>query len=120
MQKNPASVFGLATGSTPLLLYRELIESYRRGDMSFAGVTSFNLDEYMGLAPDHPQSYRHFMNREFFEHIDIEPDNTHVPPGDADNPLTARVMVTSNGSLPSRKIVNLMSLPTLPRMRSTA
>ena len=89
LHKNPASVFGLATGSTPLLLYKELIESNRKGELSFAEVTSFNLDEYMGLAPDHPQSYRHFMNREFFEHVDIDPANTHVPPGDADNPLTA-------------------------------
>ena len=91
LRKNPASVFGLATGSTPLLLYKELIENNRKGELSFAEVTSFNLDEYMGLAPDHPQSYRHFMNREFFEHVDIDLANTHVPPGDADNPLTACV-----------------------------
>jgi glucosamine-6-phosphate deaminase len=89
LHKNPASVFGLATGSTPLLLYRELIESNRRGEISFADVTSFNLDEYMGLAPEHPQSYRHFMDREFFDHIDIDPANTHVPPGDAEDPLAA-------------------------------
>ncbi|QFU76804.1 glucosamine-6-phosphate deaminase [Halioglobus maricola] len=87
--KKPASVFGLATGSTPLSLYRELIRSNQQGDISFAQVQSFNLDEYMDLAPDHPQSYRHFMNREFFDHIDIDPARTHVPPGNAPNPLTA-------------------------------
>jgi glucosamine-6-phosphate deaminase len=91
LQKKPASVFGLATGSTPLSLYRALIESNRRGEISFAQVRSFNLDEYMDLAPDHPQSYRAFMNREFFDHIDIDPANTRVPPGDAANPLTACV-----------------------------
>ena len=87
--KKPASVFGLATGSTPLTLYRELIESNRRGEISFAQARSFNLDEYMGLAQDHPQSYRQFMNREFFDHIDIDLANTHVPPGDAANPIEA-------------------------------
>jgi glucosamine-6-phosphate deaminase len=87
--KKPGSVFGLATGSTPLSLYRELIESNQRGEISFAQVRSFNLDEYMDLPSDHPQSYRHFMNREFFDHIDIDPANTRVPPGDALNPLVA-------------------------------
>ena len=69
LQKKPASVFGLATGSTPLSLYRELIDSNRRGEVSFSQVRSFNLDEYMDLAPEHPQSYRAFMNREFFDSI---------------------------------------------------
>lgn len=89
LKKKPTSVFGLATGSTPLSLYRELIASNQQGDVSFAEVKTFNLDEYMDLAPEHPQSYRHFMNREFFDHIDIKPGNTQVPPGDAENPLIA-------------------------------
>ena len=89
LRKKPDSVLGLATGSTPLSLYRELIDGNRRGEYSFAGVTSFNLDEYMGLSADHPQSYRQFMNREFFTHIDIDPANTHVPPGDAADPIQA-------------------------------
>lgn len=91
LQKKPDSVFGLATGSTPLSLYRELIESNRQGDISFAKAHSFNLDEYMDLPAEHPQSYRQFMNREFFDHIDIDPTNARVPPGDASNPLTACV-----------------------------
>ena len=85
----PDSVFGLATGSTPLSLYRELIASNRRGEVSFRQVRTCNLDEYMDLPPDHPQSYRHFMDREFFSQIDIDRANTHVPPGDAGNPLLA-------------------------------
>jgi glucosamine-6-phosphate deaminase len=89
LQKQPASVFGLATGSTPLSLYRELINSTRRGEISFSKVRSFNLDEYMDLAPQHPQSYRAFMDRELFNQIDIDTANTMVPPGDAANPLTA-------------------------------
>jgi glucosamine-6-phosphate deaminase len=91
LQAKPDSVFGLATGSTPLSLYRELIESNRREEISFRQVRTFNLDEYMDLGPDHPQSYRHFMDREFFDHIDIDKSNTRVPPGDAANPLTACV-----------------------------
>jgi glucosamine-6-phosphate deaminase len=89
LQQKPASVIGLATGSTPLSLYRELITSNQAGDISFAQARSFNLDEYMDLAPAHPQSYRQFMNREFFDHIDIDMANTQVPPGDAPNPLQA-------------------------------
>lgn len=89
LQKKPQSVFGFATGSTPLSLYRELIESNRNGEISFSSVRSFNLDEYMDLPAEHPQSYRHFMNREFFDHVDIDPNNTRVPPGDAENPLQA-------------------------------
>ena len=91
LQTKPDSVFGLATGSTPLSLYRELIDSNQRGEISFAQVRTFNLDEYMDLAPDHPQSYRYFMDREFFDHIDIDKANTRVPPGNAANPLTACV-----------------------------
>ena len=89
LASNAASVFGLPTGSTPLLLYRELIESRRRGEISFRQARSFNLDEYIGLPPEHPQSYRRYMQREFFDHIDIAPENIHVPRGDAENPLAA-------------------------------
>lgn len=77
----PRSVLGLATGSTPIALYRELIRRYRAGEISFREVRSFNLDEYLGLGPDHPQSYRYFMDRELFGQIDIAPRNTQVPDG---------------------------------------
>ena len=58
----PDSVLGLATGSTPLALYQQLIRANQNGEISFKDVSTFNLDEYLGLAGDHPQSYRHFMN----------------------------------------------------------
>ena len=77
----PACVLGLATGSTPLPLYRELIARERAGKLDFSRVRSVNLDEYKGLAPDHPQSYRHFMQENLFDHISIKPENTYVPDG---------------------------------------
>ncbi len=77
----PNCVLGLATGSTPVGAYRQLIDWNKRGDLSFSEVKTVNLDEYMGLAPTHPQSYRHFMQTHFFDHIDICPENTNVPNG---------------------------------------
>ena len=71
----PQSVVGLATGSTPIGLYRRLAAA----DLDWSGVTSFNLDEYEGLAPDHPQSYHHFMWTHLFRHVNIAPANVHVP-----------------------------------------
>ena len=84
---NPGIVLGLATGGTPIQMYRLLVQLYRDGQISFQDVTTFNLDEYIGLAPDHPQSYRYFMNRHFFDPIDIDLDRTHVPDGLAADPL---------------------------------
>ena len=77
----PACVIGLATGSTPLPLYRELIAREKAGKLDFSRVRSANLDEYKGLAPDHPQSYRRFMQENLFDHISIKPENTIVPDG---------------------------------------
>jgi len=77
----PACVLGLATGRTPVSLYRELIRMHRDDGLDFSRVTTFNLDEYAGLGPAHPQSYRYFMDTEFFRHINIRPDNTYVPDG---------------------------------------
>ncbi len=77
----PACVLGLATGSTPVPLYRELIDRERAGLIDFSRVRSVNLDEYKGLAPDHPQSYRRFMQENLFDHISIRPENTYVPDG---------------------------------------
>ncbi|MGH7995412.1 MAG: glucosamine-6-phosphate deaminase [Opitutaceae bacterium] len=74
-------VLGLATGSTPLSLYAELVRMRREEGLSFANVTSFNLDEYHGLAPEHPQSYRRFMQLNLFDHVDIPAERTHVPDG---------------------------------------
>ena len=77
----PACVLGLATGATPVPLYRELITREKAGLIDFSRVRSVNLDEYKGLAPDHPQSYRRFMQENLFDHIAIRPENTYVPDG---------------------------------------
>ncbi len=82
LQKNNL-VLGLATGSTPLGLYQELIRMHREEGLSFKNVHTFNLDEYFGLLPSHPQSYRYFMDANLFNHIDIDKKNTHVPDGTA-------------------------------------
>lgn len=81
----PACVIGLATGSTPLPLYRELIAREKAGKIDFSRVRSANLDEYKGLAPDHEQSYRKFMQDNLFNHISIKPENTIVPLGLAED-----------------------------------
>lgn len=77
---NPSSVLGLATGSSPLGVYRLLEEYYRRG-VDFSDVTTFNLDEYVGLAPDHPQSYRHYMEKNLFSRVNIPRERTFIPNG---------------------------------------
>jgi glucosamine-6-phosphate deaminase len=83
MRRKPDCVLGLATGSTPLALYRELIRMHREDGLSFAQVTTFNLDEYVGLGPAHPHSYRRFMQQSLFDSIDIDPQRTNVPDGRA-------------------------------------
>jgi glucosamine-6-phosphate deaminase len=75
------TVLGLATGSTPVRLYRQLIRLHREEKLSFRSVVTFNLDEYYGLNGTHPESYRRFMSEQLFQHIDIRPENTHVPDG---------------------------------------
>lgn len=79
--KKPDAVLGLATGSTPLALYAELARLCAEGKVSFARAKSYNLDEYIGLDGSHDQSYRYFMDHNLFQHIDIKPENTHVPSG---------------------------------------
>lgn len=78
--RNP--VLGLATGSTPIPLYKELIRRSKKG-LDFSTAISFNLDEYVGLDGSHDQSYRYFMNQELFDHVNINKKNTHVPTGKA-------------------------------------
>ena len=72
---------GLATGSTPEGLYKQIIEKYNQGKVSFKNVTTFNLDEYIGLDGEHPNSYRYFMNEKLFNHLDIQINKTFVPNG---------------------------------------
>ena len=80
VRQKPGAVLGLATGSTPVKTYAELVRM-NRGELSFSGLTTFNLDEYWGLDGTHPQSYRYFMNHAFFAGTDIQLWNTHVPDG---------------------------------------
>ena len=77
----PDSVLGLATGSSPIGAYKQLIEWYNKGDLNFEKVRSVNLDEYAGLTADHDQSYHYFMHQNFFDHINIDPQNIHIPDG---------------------------------------
>lgn len=83
--RRPDCVLGLATGSTPLGAYKELIAMNKNDDVDFSQVRTVNLDEYKGLAPDHDQSYRYFMQDSLFDHINIDPANTHVPNGLAED-----------------------------------
>ncbi len=76
-------ILGLPTGSTPLAMYQHLIQKHRAGQLSFEHVLTFNLDEYVGLAPGHPQSYHSYMNQEFFRHIDLPAQNIHILDGNA-------------------------------------
>ena len=82
---NPNIVLGLATGSTPIGAYKELIRMYKDGFLDFSNVTSFNLDEYVGLDGNSPYSYRYFMNENLFNHINIKREKTFVPNGKTDN-----------------------------------
>lgn len=82
---NPKIVLGLATGSTPIGTYKELIRMYKEGSLDFSKATSFNLDEYVGLDGNSPYSYRYFMNENLFDHININKENTFVPDGKAKN-----------------------------------
>ncbi len=81
----PKSVLGLATGSTPLGMYELLGQWCAAGDVDFSNAISINLDEYKGLRPDNDQSYRYFMETNLFKHINIAPENTHVPDGTRDD-----------------------------------
>lgn len=81
LAEKPSCVLGLATGTTPIGLYACLVEDCAAGKVSFADVTTFNLDEYRGLAPEHDQSYRYFMKKHLFDQVDIDQVRTHVPEG---------------------------------------
>ena len=86
VRNNPKINLGFATGGTPVGLYKELVKDHRENHTSYKEVTSFNLDEYIGLSGDDPNSYRYFMDHHLFDHLDIKKSNTHVPIGDAQNP----------------------------------
>lgn len=81
IRKKPNAVLGLATGGTPVGLYRELIRLHKERGLDFSQVTTFNLDEYIGLTAQHPASYHRFMHENFFAHVNIQPDHIHIPDG---------------------------------------
>lgn len=81
----PDCVLGLATGTTPIGTYRQLVEGYEKGDLDFSAVKTVNLDEYKGLSPENNQSYRYFMNENLFRHVNICLENTNVPNGLAED-----------------------------------
>ena len=81
LRANPKLVLGLATGSTPLGMYQELIALHKTNGLDFSQAVSFNLDEYLGLAPGDPQSFHFFMHSNFFDHVNFSPDKIHIPSG---------------------------------------
>src|SRR5437763_10109522 len=85
LNAKPNAVLGMATGSTPLGVYQELVKMHQRGEVDFSHVTTFNLDEYVGLPITHEQSYHRFMHENFFRHINIPPQNIHIPSGTTTN-----------------------------------
>ena len=86
VKANPNAVLGLATGSSPLTTYAELIKMYEAGTLSFKNVKSVNLDEYVGLTSDHDQSYAYFMRNNLFDHVNIDQANCNIPSGLTDDP----------------------------------
>jgi len=85
IRSKPHYVLGLATGSTPIPLYQELIRLHKEEGLDFSSVITFNLDEYVGLPPTHDQSYRYFMDAQLFNHVNIPKSNTHIPDGMTDD-----------------------------------
>jgi glucosamine-6-phosphate deaminase len=85
LNTKPNAVLGMATGSTPLGLYQELVRLHQEEQLDFSRVTTFNLDEYVGLRVDHPQSYHYFMHEHFFQHVNIPRQNINIPSGTTSN-----------------------------------
>lgn len=85
IRRKPDSVIGFATGSTPLGLYKRLIETHQERGLDFSKITTFNLDEYIGVSPSHDQSYHYFMWKNFFSHVNVTPSRVHMPQGMADD-----------------------------------
>src|SRR5580700_3866701 len=81
VRRKPALRLGLATGSTPLEMYKQLVRLHREESLDFSRVITFNLDEYLGLSPTHPESFHHFMQQNFFAHVNIPAANIHIPDG---------------------------------------
>src|SRR3954466_8885714 len=85
LNAKPNAVLGMATGSTPLGVYQELVRMHKKEGLDFSQVTTFNLDEYVGLPVTHDQSYHYFMHENFFKHVNIPLQNIHIPSGTTSN-----------------------------------
>src|SRR2546429_5089308 len=85
LNTKPNAVLGMATGSTPLGLYQELVRLHQKEQLDFSRVTTFNLDEYVGLTVNHPQSYHYFMHEHFFRHVNVPAQNINIPSGTTSN-----------------------------------
>ena len=81
MTEKPDCVLGLATGSSPVGIYKELVRHYQEGDLDFSQVTTVNLDEYRGLDRENPQSYAYYMRENLFSHVNVRPEKTFLPDG---------------------------------------
>jgi len=84
---SPGAAYGFATGSTPIGMYEALIQMHKSGKVNLSGITAFNLDEYYPIAPHDPQSYHYFMRKNLFDAMGISPANTHIPNGQAKDPI---------------------------------
>jgi len=87
IKNKPNTVLGLATGSTPEGMYKELVKLHKEGELDLSEVITFNLDEYLELSPDHPQSYNYYMRMNFFNYVNVKEKNIHIPRGDTRNPI---------------------------------
>jgi len=85
IRKKPNLVLGLATGGTPLGMYKELIRMHKKEGLDFSQVTTFNLDEFCGISPDNKHSYRYYMCQNFFNHVNVKPENIYIPDGKAED-----------------------------------
>lgn len=81
VKRNPNSVLGLPTGNSPLPMYSELIAMHRDEGLDFSNVTTFNLDEYFGITREHPQSFYRYIHENFLDHVNVNPENSHIPDG---------------------------------------
>ena len=81
IRRNPKIRLGLATGSTMLTFYKELVRLHRDEKLDFSGIVTFNLDEYLGLPATHPESFHYFMHQNLFRHVNAKPENIHIPDG---------------------------------------
>ncbi|MBR3967684.1 MAG: glucosamine-6-phosphate deaminase [Clostridia bacterium] len=100
---NPCCTLGLATGSTPIGMYRQLINRYKKGEIDFSGVTTFNLDEYYPISRENDQSYYHFMHQNLFDYVNVPKENIHIPNGEVSDPETEcqeyENLLTANGQI---------------------